>query len=77
MATQGVLYDRFSLSTHIFVYFITFTFFLFSHETNKIIETKQQELADLKENLAAIDDKLKKVEEELQEKTNILKQGTK
>uniref|UniRef100_A0A2A4K7F0 Structural maintenance of chromosomes protein 4 n=1 Tax=Heliothis virescens TaxID=7102 RepID=A0A2A4K7F0_HELVI len=46
------------------------------HETNKIIETKEQDLQDLKENLAAVDEKLKKIQDELQEKTGVLKAGT-
>ncbi|XP_047036782.1 structural maintenance of chromosomes protein 4 [Helicoverpa zea] len=46
------------------------------HETHKIIETKEQDLQDLKENLAAVDAKLKKIQDELQEKTGVLKAGT-
>ena len=54
---------------------ISFSFF--SHETNKIIETKEEDLADLKVNLAAIDEKLKTAEEELKAKNDIFKEGTK
>ncbi|KAF9423720.1 hypothetical protein HW555_001046 [Spodoptera exigua] len=47
------------------------------YETKKIMETKQQSLDECKANLAEIDEKLKKIQEELQEKTGVLKEGTK
>ncbi|CAH0403323.1 unnamed protein product [Chilo suppressalis] len=46
------------------------------HETNKIIEGKEKEMVELKENLAKIDEKLQQIKEELQEKTTVLKNGT-
>ncbi|KAM3962224.1 structural maintenance of chromosomes 4-like protein gluon [Aphomia sociella] len=46
------------------------------HETDKIIETKEKEMAEVKENLSQIDEKLNKLKEELQEKTAVLKSGT-
>ncbi|XP_028162116.1 structural maintenance of chromosomes protein 4 [Ostrinia furnacalis] len=46
------------------------------HETNKIIEGKEKEMEELKENLAKIDEKLNIIKEELQEKTAVLKTGS-
>ncbi|XP_068624206.1 structural maintenance of chromosomes protein 4 [Battus philenor] len=45
------------------------------HETNKIIETKNKEMEELKANLAAIDTKLEELQTELQEKNNVLSEG--
>ncbi|KAJ8708353.1 hypothetical protein PYW07_010478 [Mythimna separata] len=48
----------------------------YMHETNKIIESKAEELEDLKRSATGIDDKLKTVEEQLREKNSVLKEGT-
>ncbi|XP_053620352.1 structural maintenance of chromosomes protein 4 isoform X2 [Plodia interpunctella] len=46
------------------------------HETNKIIDNKEKEMDELKQNLNAIDEKLNKIKDELHEKTTVLKNGT-
>ncbi|XP_049881208.1 structural maintenance of chromosomes protein 4 [Pectinophora gossypiella] len=47
------------------------------HETHKIVEGKEKEMVELKENLGKIDEKLNTIKEELQEKTSVLKAGSK
>ncbi|XP_075986320.1 structural maintenance of chromosomes 4-like protein gluon [Anticarsia gemmatalis] len=47
------------------------------HETNKIIEGKEHEMRELKENLAKIDENLNTIKQEMQEKNRVLKDGMK